>query len=246
MTVLEEYLTRQRHAINTALTGTGDSTDLLAILSTSGIRGIAQITHYALTYKHETMTEIAYADTGKYTTVSQSLCKNGTAMLIQTHSRLYMVSRHYMAGTALSRQDVRLVAPIKEECALLILTQHGRYQTIQGGTINCMEHTAAFSRFTLKEGNTIHIDETEHCNNVCIQIGSKGYMREDRHMHAQPTVHPADMKQFKRDRYRGDETAAGRKRAWMTDIRGSMARWYETYEAVRTLYKRSKTARTTR
>jgi hypothetical protein len=50
-----------------ALTGTGDSTDSLAILSTSGIKGIAQTKHYALTYEHETMTEIVYADTGRYT-----------------------------------------------------------------------------------------------------------------------------------------------------------------------------------
>ncbi len=33
-------------------------------------------------------------------------------------------------------------------------------------------------------------------------------MREDRHMHAQPTVHPADMKQFQCDKYRRDQTAA--------------------------------------
>jgi uncharacterized FlaG/YvyC family protein len=114
-----------------------------------------------------------------------------------------------MEGSALSMQEVRVVAPIKEECAFFIHIQHGRYQAIQGGTINCMEHSVAYARTTLEKGSTIHIDEKEHCVNTCIQIGSQGYMREDRYeyMHAQPTVHPADMKQFQHDKRSGDQTA---------------------------------------
>ncbi len=54
ITILEEYLTRQKYMVHTALTGTGNSVDLLSIMSMAGIRGIGEIKHFALTYQHQT------------------------------------------------------------------------------------------------------------------------------------------------------------------------------------------------
>lgn len=212
MAVLEEYLTRQKYVVHTALTGTGNNADALSVMSTAGIRGIGDIKHYALTYQHSMLTSIQYVDTGSYTRISKTSWSNGTAMLIQTQARMYMVSRHYMEGTAMSMQEVRVIAPIKKECALAVHTQHGRYQVIQTGQLFCMEYIGAFTKYTLSKGDIIHIEDKEHCYNKCIQIGFKGYMQKDKHMPMQPTVHPADMKQFQQDKLRGDQTAAHKDR----------------------------------
>jgi hypothetical protein len=72
MTVLEEYLTRQKYVVHTALTGTGNSADTFSVMSTVGIRGIVEIKHYALTYQHNTLTSIQYTDTGSYTSISKT------------------------------------------------------------------------------------------------------------------------------------------------------------------------------
>ena len=208
MAVLEEYLTRQKHAVYTALTGTADSTEALTIMSTLGIRGIGQVKHYAFMVDHDTLKSIMYTDTGSYTRVSKTHWANGTAMLMQTQSRMYILSKHYMHGTALSTQEARITAPIKEGCALIVHTQHGRYEVIQGGEIQCWELGVGFTKFALKKGEILHIEDQEHCSNDCMQVGHKGYMIKDKHMPRQPTVHPADMKQFQHDRYRGDQTVA--------------------------------------
>ncbi len=47
---------------------------------------------------------------------------------------------------------------------------------------------------------------------MSIQIGHRGYMVEEKHLPTQPTVHPADMRQFKRDKRRGDQTVATKDR----------------------------------
>jgi len=210
MTVLEEYLTRQRHTIHTALTGTADSTEALAIIGTLSIKGIGQIKHQALTYEHQALISITYTDTGSYTKISTTLWANGTALLMQTQSRMYMVSKQFMRGTALSTQEVRVVAPIQEECALVIHTQHGRYEVIQAGKLNCWERSVGYTEFVLKKGETLHVEDKEYCNNDCIQLGHKGYMTKEKHMPNQPTVHPADMRQFKQETFQGDQTSAHR------------------------------------
>jgi hypothetical protein len=88
---------------------------------------------------------------------------NGTAMLVQTQARMYMVSKHHMEGTAMSMQEVRIIAPIKRECALVVHSQHGRYQVIQTGQLFCMEYIGAFTKYTLNKGDIIHIKDKEHC-----------------------------------------------------------------------------------
>jgi hypothetical protein len=208
MAVIEDYLAKQRHALHIALTGTGDNTEAIAALGTLGIKGIGQLKHYALNYGHETLMEIAYIDTGRYTQTSKTMWSNGTAMIVQTQARMYMVSKHYQPGMAVSMREIRIVAPIKAGCALAIHTSEGRYEVIQEGILFCMSHLTGFTKLTLKKGDIMHADDREHCYNDCIQLGHKGYMMEEKHMPTQPTIHPADMRQFKHDKMKGDQTAA--------------------------------------
>jgi hypothetical protein len=44
---------------------------------------------------------------------------------------MYMVTRHYKPGTALSMQEAWIIAPIKVECTLAIHTQHRRYGEVR-------------------------------------------------------------------------------------------------------------------
>jgi hypothetical protein len=119
-----------------------------------------------------------------------------------------MVSKHYQPGMAVSMKEVRIVTPIKTGCALAIHTSVGRYEVVQEGILFCMSHLTGFSKLTLKKGDIMHADDREHCYNECIQLGHKGYMMEEKHMPTQPTVHPADKRQFKHDKLIGDQTAA--------------------------------------
>lgn len=208
MTVIDEYLTSQRQALQTALTGSCEESKALAILSTTEVRGIGPVRHYSLAQEQHTLTEIMYTDTGTFTKVSTTDWANGTALIIQTQARMYMVSKHYQPGTSLNMQEARIVAPIKADCALAIHTQNGRYEVIQGGTMLCWTHGVSFARVTVQKGHLLHRDDRDYCSNECMQIGHKGYMIDDKHMPTQPTIHPADMRQFQQDKIRGDQTTA--------------------------------------
>jgi hypothetical protein len=109
MAVIEDYLAKQKHALHIALTGVGDNTEAMSVLGTLGIKGIGQLKHYALNYGQETLMEIAYIDTGRYTQTSKTLWANGTAMIVQTQARMYMVSKHYQPGMAVSMKEVRML-----------------------------------------------------------------------------------------------------------------------------------------
>jgi hypothetical protein len=211
MAVIEEYLTKQKQAIQIALTGTGDDTDALAALGTLGVKGIGQLRHHALTYEDDMLMEIAYTDTGRRTQTSRTLWANGTAMIIQTQARMYMVSKHFQPGMSMSMKEVRIIAPIKKDCALAIHTLEGRYEIMQGGSIFCWV-TAGHIKVQVNKGDIMRMEDKETCYNECIQIGLRGYMIEEKHLPIQPTVHPADMRQFKRDNRRGDQTVATKDR----------------------------------
>ncbi len=73
--------------------------------------------------------EIAYINMGRYTQTSRTLWSNGTAMIVQTQARKYMVSKHYQSGITVSMREVRVIASIKAGCALAIHTSEGRYST---------------------------------------------------------------------------------------------------------------------
>ncbi len=134
---MEEYLTKQNQALHIALTGTDDNTDALAALGTLGVRGIGQLRHYSLTYREDMLMEIAYTDTGRRTQTSRTLWANSTAMIIQTQVRMYTISKHFQPGMSMSMKEVRIMAPIKSDCALAIHTSEGRYEIMQEGSIFC-------------------------------------------------------------------------------------------------------------
>jgi hypothetical protein len=193
--VLEEYMDRQKQTIETALTGTASPTTALTIMGTLGLKGTGQVKHYELSVEQDMMVGTAYTDMGYYTTVSRSVWNNST-LIMQTQSRMYMVSLHYMEGTALSMSETRIIAPIHAQCAIMVHIQHGRYRIMQSGTMMCWAHGTGLGTVTLTAGNIVHLDERDFCSNECMQVGSKGFMREDRSIVTQPTVHPESMKQF--------------------------------------------------
>jgi len=193
--VLQEYMDKQRQTVETALTGTASPTTALTIMGALGLRGTGQLKHFELSVEQDMLVGTYYTDMGMYTTVSRSVWNNST-IIVQTQSRMYMVSLHYMEGTALSMAETRIIAPIHAQCAIMVHIQHGRYRVMQSGTMMCWAHGIGLGTVTLTVGNIVHLDERDHCSNECMQVGSKGFMREDRSIVTQPTVHPESMKQF--------------------------------------------------
>ncbi len=117
--MLEEYLEKQRQTIDTALTGMASATTALTELGTLGMRGVRQLKHYALSIEQDTLIGVSYTDVGMYTMVSRSVWNN-RSMIMQTQSRMYMVSLHYMEGTALSMAETRIIAPIHAQYAIIV------------------------------------------------------------------------------------------------------------------------------
>ncbi len=118
--------------------------------------------------------------------MSKTLWSNGTAIIVKTQARMYMVSKHYQPGMAVSMKEVQILAPIKTGCALAIHTAESRYEVIQEGILFCMSHLTGFSKLTLKKGDIMHADDREHCYTECTQLGHKGYMMEEKPMPPSP------------------------------------------------------------
>ena len=196
---------KQRQSVETALTSTASPTAALTILGSLGLRGTGQVKHFELNIEQDMMVGTTYTDMGRYSTVSRSLWNNST-VIMQTQSRMYMVSLHYTEGTALSMAETRIIAPIHSQCAIMVHVQQSRYRVMQGGNLMCWAHGTGLGTVTLTVGNMVHMDERDYCSNECMQIGSKGYNREDRSITTQPTVHPESMKQFQDTDINDDRT----------------------------------------
>ncbi len=65
--------------------------------------------------------------------------------------------------------DTRLVAPITEDCALVVHSTLGHYKCVQGGKLTCYKHGDSKRIYTLSKGDLLFLDPRDTCTSTCTQ-----------------------------------------------------------------------------
>jgi hypothetical protein len=138
MMLLEEYSTAMDRALTTAYRGQASIGDSARIMAMVGIKGSGTVQHHNLQMETHTLVSNTVFEVGMKTTVRRTV-RNNTSQTMQTKSRLYLVSEHLLPGAPLSMMDTRLVAPITEDCALVVHSTLGHYKCVQGGETHLLQ-----------------------------------------------------------------------------------------------------------
>ena len=188
MDVLERYIEAQKEHTAAAYTGTVSNTYAGKIMATVGTKGTGTMKHHSIAHGTSTITATAYFDIGTYTN-AVSTSRNDSTEVLQTGTRIYMVSQHRMEGSPHSMADTRIMAPITEKCTTIVHLQQGMYRVVQGGEITCTDEKSNSKTWQVEAGQNMHIADTHTCNSTCIAIGHKPFTAIHKVMPEQPTVH---------------------------------------------------------
>ena len=188
MDVLDRYIEAQKEHTAAAYTGTVSNTYAGRIMATVGTKGTGTMKHHSIAHGTSTITSTVYFDIGTYTNVARTT-RNDSTEVLQTGTRIYMVSQHRMEGSPLSMADTRIMAPITEKCTTIVHLQQGIYRVVQGGEITCTDENSNSKTWQVEAGQNMHIGDTHTCNSSCIAIGHKPFTAVHKSMPEQPTVH---------------------------------------------------------
>ena len=188
MDVLDRYIEAQKEHTAAAYTGAMSNTYAGKIMATVGTKGTGTMKHHSITHGTSTITALVYYDIGTYTSVA-STPRNDSTEVLQTSTRIYMVSQHRVEGSPLSMADTRIMAPITAHCATMVHLQQGIYRVVQGGDITCMDANGNSKTWQVEVGQNMHVADTHSCNSTCIAIGHKPFTAIHKSMPEQPTVH---------------------------------------------------------
>jgi len=176
-------------ALSTAYAGQASVEHSAYIMATVGVKGYGLVKHHGLDVSTHVFISNTFFEVGMYTTATGTP-RNDTSVIIQTKSRMYLVSQHMIEGSPLSMMETRITAPITAECALIVHTTLGNYKVVQSGLLTCYKYGSTKKQYTLTAGDSMHLDHRDACNNDCIAIGHSGYHLQYRKMPTLPSVHP--------------------------------------------------------
>jgi len=159
------------------------------IMYNIGVKGHGLVKHSSLEIGTDLFISNTFVDVGTHTSEMRTI-RNDTTIVIQTKSRLYLVSQHMLEGSPLSMMDTRITAPITADCALIIHSTLGHYKVVQAGTITCTKRNNSKKTYKLIICDSMHLENTDNCMNACSAVGYHGYHRQDRNMPTMPSVHP--------------------------------------------------------
>jgi hypothetical protein len=168
MMLLEEYSTAMECALTTTYRGQASIGDSARIMAMVGIKGSSTVQHHNLQMETHTLDGNTFFEVGMKTTVRRTV-RNDTSQTMQTKSRLYLVSEHLLPGAPLSMMDTRLVAPITEDCALVLHSTLGHYKCVKGGKLTCYKHGDSKRIYTLSKGDSLFLDPRDTCTSTCAQ-----------------------------------------------------------------------------
>jgi hypothetical protein len=194
--LLKEYMDRQTAALATAFAGYATASESAGVIASIGIRGFSTVYQHSLTANEDTLQSNTFFDIGTMTPVYRT-ARNDSTTQLQTTTKTYLVSEHYLEGSALTMAETRIIAPITNGCALMVHITQGHYKITQSGNLTCknLGKEKAITH-SCKKGGSIYLARTDKCKNTCIQIGQTGYQRTYRSLHTQPSMHPPTLKVF--------------------------------------------------
>jgi hypothetical protein len=177
-----------------AYTGTVSTLHSAAIMATVGTKGQGNIRHHSIEQAEQHLRATVYYDIGTYTSTT-STDRNDSTAILQTSTRIYMVSKHRPEGAPLSMAEVRVTAPVTPTCTTLVHVQQHNYQVIQSGTLTCTTPHGISTTSTVQAGQFFSIDNKDTCHSTCIEVGPRPFQVIKKNMPNQPTVHHDKMLQ---------------------------------------------------
>jgi hypothetical protein len=193
--VLNEYMASMKVAVNLAYGGQIDMYAAAEIHANLGMKGASPIKYQALEHDNDHFYLKMYFDIGAYTSFDRTY-RNDSSSLIQTVSRLYLVSDRFIDGSPLSMAEVRVVKGIKEGCLTMIHITLYSYKVLTTGNITCFLFGKGRILYNMEKGDVLHLEGRDYCRNECIEVGFRGYTNRHKDLPVQPTVQPATLKQF--------------------------------------------------
>ncbi len=193
--VLQEYMASMKTAVNLAYGGQIDMSAAAEIFANIGMKGSSPMKFQAIEHDTDHFYVKMYFDIGAYTTFDRTY-RNDSSSLIQTVSRLYIVSDRFIDGSPLSMAEVRVVKGLKDGCLVMIHVTLFSYKVLVAGNITCFLYGKGRIQYQLDKGEILHLEGRDYCRNECIEVGFRGYTNKHKDLPVQPTVQPASLKQF--------------------------------------------------
>jgi hypothetical protein len=195
MEILTDYMASMQIAIDLAFGGEIGMSESARIMASAGVKGATKIRFFNIEHDNDNFFIKMYCDIGAYTTADKTY-RNDSTVLIQTRTRVYLVSEHYVDGTTLGMQEVRVVKAITPTCMIMVHTALNSYKVVNGGNITCYRFGIGKRQYTLAKGNFLHLEDRDTCKNECIEVGYRGFNNKHQDLPAQPNIQPADLQHF--------------------------------------------------
>jgi len=173
MEILTDYMASMQIAIDLAFGGEIGMSESARIMASAGVKGATKIRFFNIEHDNDNFFIKMYCDIGAYTTADKTY-RNDSTVLIQTRTRVYLVSEHYVDGTTLGMQEVRVVKAITPTCMIMVHTALNSYKVVNGGNITCYRFGIGKRQYTLVKGNFLHLEDRDTCKNECIEVGYRG------------------------------------------------------------------------
>lgn len=193
--ILSDYMTSMQMAIDLVFGGEIGMSEAAKIMAAAGVKGASKIRYHNIEHDHDNFYVKMYCDIGAYTTTDKTI-RNDTTVLIQTRTRVYLVSEHYIDGNTLGMQEVRVIKAITPTCMTMVHTALNSYKVITGGNITCFRFGVGKRQYTMQKGNFLHLEDRDTCRNECIEVGYRGFNNKHKDIPAQPNIQPADLQHF--------------------------------------------------
>jgi hypothetical protein len=190
--LLDQYTATMEHAILTAYNGEASLEQSASIMAQLGMRGVGTVKHLGLNISAHTFTANTFFEIGAHTTAIRTP-RNDSSVILQTRTRMYLVSQSMLEGSPLSMRETRITAPLTADCALIIHSNLGHYKVVQAGGLDCRNRDGSTQHYELKLGVSVHLDSSDVCSNRCLAIGHIGYHTQHRSLAMMPSVHPPSL-----------------------------------------------------
>ena len=128
-------------------------------MAAAGVKGASKIRFHNIEHDNDKFYVKMYSDIGAYTTTDKTT-RNDSTVLVQTRTRVFLVSEHYLDGNTLGMQEVRVIKAITPNCITMVHTALNSYEVVAGGNITCY-------KFGVTKDNT-------HCKKATFCIWRKG------------------------------------------------------------------------
>jgi hypothetical protein len=195
MLLLNEYMAKMTLAIDIAYGGEAGMSASSELMAAIGIKGTTSVKFQHLDHDNDSFHCKMYFDTGSLTSIDRTVRNDSTALL-QTKTRLYLVSSQFLVGSSLSMAEVRVIKGITADCALMVHVNLNSYRVVVGGNLTCHIHGQGKVAYFLVAGDMFHLEGRDHCKNQCIEIGFRGFVNKHKNLPPQPPAQPLVLQHF--------------------------------------------------